>query len=139
MGIPGINLPEDNLAKFHHRGKFATQQRCKMKKDDAVHLRSMLAAAKSAVSFIQNKTRRSLEGDKELTLALVKSMEFIEEAAASISKECRDGLPQIPWFTLIGLRERLVHAYFDTLDILWTMTTQELPSLIKELERIESP
>lgn len=139
MGIPGIDLPEDSLAKFHHRSKSASLQRYKMKNGDAVHLRSLLAAARDAVSSLENRTRHSLEGDRELTLALVRSLEIVEEAAASVSRECRTALPQVPWVTIIGLRERLIHAYFDTLDILWKTATEDLPNLIEELERIEFP
>ncbi len=35
------------------------------------------------------------------------------------------------------MRNRLIHAYFDIdLDIVWKTTTQDLPSLFGELEKI---
>jgi len=40
---------------------------------------------------------------------------------------------------MIGMRHRLVHAYFDIdLDILWKTAQEDLPPLIVELERVTS-
>jgi uncharacterized protein with HEPN domain len=46
-------------------------------------------------------------------------------------------LPQIPWSQVIGMRNRLIHAYFEVnLDIVWDVITDDLPLLIVELEKI---
>ena len=73
----------------------------------------------------------------ELILALVKAVEIIGEAASKVSAECQKDLPQIPWRNIIGMRNRLIHAYFDVnLDILWETITEDLNPLILELENI---
>ena len=108
-----------------------------MLKDDSIRLRHMLDAALESEDFIYDKDRRDLDKDRKLELALVKCIEIIGEAAASISKECRDEFPQIPWADIIGMRNRLIHAYFEiNLDILWKTLTDDLPPLILELKRI---
>lgn len=64
-------------------------------------------------------------------------LEIIGEAAAKISNESREELPQIPWLNIIGMRNRLIHAYFDiNLDILWKTIKEDLPPLISELQQI---
>ena len=51
--------------------------------------------------------------------------------------DTRNQTPGIPWDDMIGMRHRLVHAYFDIdLDILWKTAQEDLPSLIVELERV---
>ena len=35
------------------------------------------------------------------------------EAASRISKDAQSSAPEIPWENLIGMRNRLIHAYFD--------------------------
>jgi len=108
-----------------------------MQKDDFIRLRHMLDAAREAQFFAQNETRSSLDTDRKLVLALVKSIEIIGEAAANVTDKCREDLPQIPWTNIIGMRNRLVHAYFDIdLDILWNTVIEDLPPLIDELEKI---
>jgi uncharacterized protein with HEPN domain len=114
-----------------------------MRKDDQIRLRHMLEAAREALSFAENRTRKDLDTDRKLELALVKAIEIIGEAAVQATQECRDASPQIPWDSIIGMRNRLIHAYFDVnRDILWNTVTDDLPPLIAELERIlgsESP
>lgn len=105
--------------------------------DDPVRLRHMLDAAREAVSFVKNKTRNDLDTDRILTLALVRCLEIIDEAASRITKECQDESPQIPWPQIISMRNRLIHVYFEIeLDIVWDTVTEDLPLLIAELERI---
>jgi uncharacterized protein with HEPN domain len=108
-----------------------------MQKSDNIRLRHMFDAAKEAASFIQEEERASLDVDRKLVLALMKSIEIIGEAATKITKECQEDLSQIPWPNIIGMRNRLIHAYFDVnLEILWKTVTEDLPGLIDELEKI---
>lgn len=111
-----------------------------MRKNDIIYLRHMLDATREASSFVRNKNRSSLNKDRKLVLALIKSIEIIGEAATRISNEYRAVTPQIPWRNLIGMRNRLIHAYFDiNLDILWETVIDDLPPLITEIEKIVPP
>ncbi|MBN1936964.1 MAG: DUF86 domain-containing protein [Anaerolineae bacterium] len=106
-----------------------------MYKDDAIRLQHMLDAAREAIGFVQGRTRVDLNGDRQLTLALVKDIEIIGEAAYQVSQTARDQQPGIPWDDIIGMRHRLVHAYFDiNLDVLWRTVQADLPLLVAELE-----
>jgi uncharacterized protein with HEPN domain len=108
-----------------------------MLKDDTIRLRHMLDAAIEAESFIKDKIRSDLSNDRKLELALVKCVEIIGEAANSISKEFKNNSSQIPWPEIIGMRNRLIHAYFEiNLDILWKTLTDDLPPLIDEIKKI---
>ena len=91
-----------------------------MCKDDEVRLRHMLDAAREVLGFVQDRNRADLDSDRQLVLALVKDIEIIGEAAFQTSENTRGQLPEIPWDDIVGMRHRLVHAYFDiNLDILW--------------------
>ena len=95
----------------------------------------MLDAAREAVSFAQGRTRDDLSTDRQLVLALVKDIEIVGEAATRITEPTRRSLPEIPWERIIGMRHRLVHAYFDiNLDLVWKTVWEELPALIALLE-----
>lgn len=111
-----------------------------MQRDDSIRLQHMLDAGKEAESFVRDKTRKDLESDRKLALALVKSIEIIGEAASKTSVSCRKEQFQIPWADIVGMRNRLIHAYFDiNLDILWMTVTEDLPPLIAALEEILLP
>jgi uncharacterized protein with HEPN domain len=105
-----------------------------MRKDDLIRLRHMLDAAREAVEFSRNSRRKDLDGDRKLTLALVKDAEIIGEAAYQVAEDARRNLPEIPWDDIVGMRHRLVHAYFDiNLDILWKTVQEDLPPLVQIL------
>src|SRR5271166_4164386 len=49
----------------------------------------------------------------------------------------RREFPDLPWTEMIGMRHRLVHAYFDiNRDILWTTVTEAAPPLAQRLRKI---
>jgi uncharacterized protein with HEPN domain len=72
--------------------------------DDETRLRHMFDSAKEAVSFVQGKTRATLDTERMLSLSLVKLIEIIGEAASKISKEKQIELSQIPWSQIIAMR-----------------------------------
>lgn len=97
----------------------------------------MRDAAIEAIDFVAGRSREELNNNRMLTLALVKDIEIIGEAASRISAECRARYPQLPWGQIIGMRNRLTHAYFEVnLDIVWQVVTNDLPALVMELEEI---
>lgn len=105
--------------------------------DNKTKLLHMLEAATKAISFVENKTFQELTENELLILALVKLIEIIGEAASRISKEYQENNPQIPWSAMIGMRNRLVHAYFDiNLNVLWQTTQEDLPLLVNELNKL---
>jgi uncharacterized protein with HEPN domain len=96
----------------------------------------MLDAIEEAISFARNRSRESLDKDRMLVLALIKDVEIIGEAASRISKDAQSSAPEIPWANIIGMRNRLIHAYFDiNLDILWKTVREDLPDLAAALNK----
>lgn len=97
----------------------------------------MLDAAREAVAFGAGGTRDALANDRILTLALARCVEIVGEAATKVSAETRANCPEVPWADIIGMRHRLVHAYFEV-DIgrLRDTINADLPHLIVSLERI---
>jgi uncharacterized protein with HEPN domain len=108
------------------------------RKADAVRIRHMLDAAQEAVSFADGHARSGLDNNRMLVLSLVKSVEILGEAATKISAETRARYPTIPWASIVAMRNRLIHGYFDiNLDIVWATVTDDLPGLIELLETID--
>lgn len=105
--------------------------------DNLTRLRHMRDAAVEALGFVGGRKRNDLDTNRMLVLALVKDIEIIGEAATNLSADCRNRYPQLPWADIIGMRNRLVHAYFEIdLDIVWEVVTNDLPSLVSELSGI---
>ncbi len=95
----------------------------------------MLEAARDAVSFARGRAREDLAIDRMLLLSIERAVEIIGEAASKVSKELQSEHPEIPWADITGMRNRLVHAYFDiNIGIVWTTVVARLPALIAQLE-----
>ena len=107
-----------------------------MRKDDLIRLRHMLDATQEAISFASGSKREDLDGNRMLVLSLVKDIEIIGEAATKVSEDCRSEHPEIPWKNIVIMWNRLIHGYFDiNLDIVWKTFTEELPSLMIDLQK----
>ncbi len=105
--------------------------------EDSVRLRHMLDAAQKAVKYVRGYSRKDFEIDELLILSLTRLLEILGEAAGKVSKEGQKNCPNIPWPQVVGMRNRLVHAYFDVdLDQIWETVQEDLPSLITALKKI---
>lgn len=70
-----------------------------------------------------------------LLFALMRAIEIVGEAASRISPEGRAELSGVQWASIIGMRNRLVHAYYDVdHDILWTTVTEAAPPVAQRLK-----
>lgn len=88
--------------------------------NDRARLMHMLDAAQKAMQF-----------------ALARAVEVFGEAANNITDDFQAKHPQIAWTEIKGMRHRLAHAYFDiNPDVLWVAVQDELPPLVKELQKI---
>ncbi|OQB99202.1 MAG: hypothetical protein BWX80_03801 [Candidatus Hydrogenedentes bacterium ADurb.Bin101] len=104
---------------------------------DRHRIQHMLEAAGQAMSFIENRPRSHLNTDVQLRLALLRALEVIGEAANKVTLETREAHPEIPWSKVVGIRNRLIHAYFEVdLDIVWKTTAESLPELVPMLQAI---
>jgi uncharacterized protein with HEPN domain len=108
-----------------------------MPTNDLVRVRHILDAARQALAFMRGRARADLDQDAMLSLALVRLLEIIGEAARGVSATTRELHRGIAWNQMAGMRDRLIHGYFDVnLDIVWQTINQDLPPLIAQLERI---
>ncbi len=108
-----------------------------MQDEDRIRIGHMVEAAEDALGFVAGRTRADLDTDRMLLFALVRAVEIIGEAAGKVSDETRNAYADIPWRAIIGMRNRLAHAYFDiNADILWVAATVEIPALLTQVKAL---
>ena len=104
---------------------------------DMVRVHHMFDATREILEFSHGKSRSDLDTDRKLNLALVHLFEIIGEAAVGVSIEFKEKYPDVPWNAIIGMRNRLIHGYYDIdLDIVWKTIEEDIPLLVSELEKI---
>ena len=104
---------------------------------DVIRARHMIDAAREAQTFAAGKSLPDFETDRQLLVSVVYCLPSIGEAARHMSPECRALRPEIPWEDTIGMRNRLVHAYFDiNVETVWRTVVEDLPPLVVAAEAI---
>jgi uncharacterized protein with HEPN domain len=110
-----------------------------MRRDDA-YLLDMLTAARDAISLTSDLTREQFLASQLHQLAIIKLIETIGEAASRVSTAMRTAHPEIPWSDIVGIRNRLVHGYFEVnLDRVWGTLHNNIPELISLLDPLVPP
>jgi uncharacterized protein with HEPN domain len=100
-------------------------------------LRHMLDAARKAFEYFKGRSRQQIDSDEIRVLAVTRLFEILGEAAKNVSEVTKNRSPEIPWREIAGTRNRLIHGYFNVdLDILWQITTADIPFLIEQLEKL---
>ncbi len=109
---------------------------------DMARLWDMLDAAKTAIEFTNAISFESFLNDRKTRNAVERNLEIIGEAARGVSQETRECNPDIPWRSIIALRNIIAHEYGDILyENLWTVCIKRLPPLVMQLETmgVENP
>jgi len=91
----------------------------------------MREAARLATQFLQGATYSRFESDRMMQSAVERQLEIIGEAARRVSVEFQQVHPEIPWRSMIGMRNILIHDYGEVkLDRLWLIASQSIPELV---------
>ncbi len=107
-----------------------------MDKKDLHRLNHMLDAAKAISHHIRNRVESDLEEDRLLLGGIIRELLLIGEAANAVSSLCKEAFPNIPWRKIIGMRNQLIHGYFDiSYRIVWSTVQDEIPKLVVALEK----
>ncbi len=106
-----------------------------MRRDDAAYLLDMLNSAREAVALVEGVSYGEFLHDRRSHLAMLKLIEIVGEAASRVSAETRNAHVEIQWVRIVGMRNHLVHAYFEVdLRIVWDTVQVGMPDLISRLE-----
>jgi len=105
-------------------------------RDPKERLRDILDAI-AALQRYSDRTRLDFDQDELLQVWFLRHLQIIGEAARSIPEDIRALAPDIPWPNIVGMRNILVHGYFqiDT-DMVWEAATRHVPALEPAIERL---
>ena len=81
--------------------------------------------------------RQAFVSDELIQTYIVHNLQILGEAATKVSTVQQAEYPDLPWTKMIGMRNVLVHNYFNIdLDIVWQVVESELPALQEKISRI---
>jgi uncharacterized protein with HEPN domain len=108
-----------------------------MKLDDKTRLEHILESANEAISFLGTMTEDQLANNRMVLNAIVRSVEIIGEAASQLSEQYRTNHTNVPWAKIIGMRNRLIHGYFDIdYELVFSTVQIDIPILIDQVQQL---
>lgn len=94
------------------------------------YLRDIVAYADTAERILSGTTLQSFRDSEEKTLAVIRALEIIGEAARQIPEEIRKNHPEVEWAEAIAMRNKVIHGYFGVdLQVVWNTVREDLPPL----------
>lgn len=103
------------------------------------YLLDMLEAAQTSLRYMAGRRRSDLDEDSMVRDAVVRQLEILGEAASQVTEATRAQHPEVPWRSLVGMRNVRIHAYHRVdHEEIWNTITEDLPDLLRVLERMAS-
>jgi uncharacterized protein with HEPN domain len=96
-----------------------------------------MVEAIAAIERYRDRDKGAFEKDELLQTWFLRHLQIIGEAARSVPEDVRAMAPDIPWPKIIGMRNVLVHGYFDIdKDVVWDAAHRDVPSLKPAIQRL---
>ncbi|MBR6963181.1 MAG: DUF86 domain-containing protein [Prevotella sp.] len=103
---------------------------------DRKRLEHILAAIDRVVRYTNGKTFDDLIEDDMMYYAVVKNIEMMGEAANMLTAEFQNAHPETPWKMVKGMRNYIVHEYFQIdNNVVWDVVSNELNPLREQIEK----
>jgi uncharacterized protein with HEPN domain len=88
-------------------------------------------------SFIRGLSFSEFQNDIKTVKAVLYNLAVIGEAAGNLLPEVEVNYPEIPWVDIRGMRNVIIHEYFQVnLEIIWETIQTDLPSLLLQLREL---
>ena len=103
---------------------------------DKAYILHILDEIKNIKQFLLGIDFDMLINDTKTAKAIERSLEIIGEAAKNLSEKFKEKTKEIPWRDVMGLRDKIIHHYFDVdYKTIWDIVQNDLPELEKILEK----
>lgn len=109
------------------------------KRYPALIVADMIQCIEELVSFTQGFSYESFIEDTKTFRAVLASTMILGEAVRHLDDVTMALAPTIEWHKLRGMRNHLIHEYFDVdSQILWMVATVEAPKLLDPLKTLQA-
>ena len=117
-----------------------------MRRTTLEFVRDIVEAMEKAQRFTNGMDYSDFAGDERTIFAVARALEIVGEATKNVPDNTRKRFPQVPWRLMAGMRDVLIHGYFDIdVEVLWKTATERVSqvmpvvqSCLNELEEQDS-
>ena len=107
------------------------------KRSEVLYIKDILDAINNIEDYTQTISFQKFSRDQKTIDAVVRNFEIIGEASKNIPQETKDKYVKIPWASMVGIRDKLIHEYFGVnFEVLWKTIKEDLPPLEGKISKI---
>jgi len=108
-----------------------------MIKDDNVYLNHIYESIKYIKAYVKKLDEKYFYKSVPIQDAIIRRIEIIGEASKNVSEKFQKNHPEIDWAKIIGMRNMLIHEYFNIdLKLTWKTTQKDIPELEKKIKKL---
>lgn len=102
-----------------------------------LYLSEMLDAVRAIKEFTKGMNRETFLKDEKTKSAVTHQLLILGEASKAIPQDIKLRAPDLGWRGMAGMRDRLIHAYFNVdYDLVWDTAKNRVPTVKKGLEKL---
>jgi uncharacterized protein with HEPN domain len=106
-------------------------------KSDRTYLQHILDAIENVENYTRGATKKRFLDDGMMHDSVYFQIQIIGEASNNLSEDFLEKHPDIPWSQIIGMRNRIVHAYFQIdIEVAWDIVKKDIPILKKQIQKM---
>lgn len=104
------------------------------KKSSLPFVKDIIDSIEKIETYCEGMTYEAFIEDNKTKDAVVRNLEIIGEAAKNVPKTAREKALAIPWKSIAGMRDKLIHEYSGiSYATVWETVKEDLPTLMKEI------
>jgi len=102
-----------------------------------LYLTEIIASMDKIERYLAGVSYEEFLRNDQMMDAVERNIEKIGEAAAAIPDEIRNIHPDVPWKTIVGLRNKVIHHYFAVdHEVIWQIATKNIPATKAKIAKI---
>lgn len=107
------------------------------RRDYRMYLQDIFECIERVEEYISGLSYEEFAGDQKTVDAVLRNIEIVGEATKHIPDHMRNEYPDVPWRKMAGMRDKVIHGYFNVIyTIVWETATHDLPSVKSKIREI---
>ena len=132
----GPYLAHVEAADAFEAGRRAREEKLRFR-DWRFRVRDVLAAIRAAIAYCDGLDAETFAADHKTVDAVIRNLVVMGESVRWIPGPIKETHADVPWTTMRGVRNIVVHEYFGVDQaILWETVQLDLPPLVGKLEAL---
>jgi len=104
---------------------------------DRARLLHILDAISAIIEYTEGIDLDTFIANRIIKDAVEKQLAVIGEACDNLTSVLKEDNPDVEWFKIKGLRNRIIHQYFDIdIHVIWDIINHDLPVFKKQVTSI---